>query len=59
MPKAQLVKITYAKDSIKVSPKGWIGKKIWREINDILSLSQFKWLYDEKDSCWLKLLYLE
>ena len=43
-------------DSIKVSPKGWIDKSIWREINDILRLHQFNWLSNDKDSCWLKLI---
>ena len=40
----------------KVIPKGWIDKKIWREINDILRLSEFSWLSNGKDSCWMKLL---
>ena len=43
-------------DSIKVTPKTWIDKKIWREINDILKLHQFSWLSNGKDSCWMKLL---
>ncbi len=43
-------------DSIKVSPRGWIGKHIWREINDILRLHQFSWLSNGKDICWLKLI---
>lgn len=55
----ELVKIAFAKDSIKVFPKGWIGKKTWREINDILSLSQFHWSYEGENSCWMKLLSLE
>ena len=43
-------------DSIKVTPKTWIDKKIWREINDILKLHEFGWLSNGKDSCWLKLI---
>ena len=43
-------------DSIKVTPKAWIDKAIWREINDILRLHQFRWLSNGKDSCWLKLI---
>ena len=23
-------------DSIEIRPKGWLGKKNWREINDVL-----------------------
>ena len=43
-------------DSMKVTPKGWIDKQIWREINDILRLHGFSWLSNGKDSCWLKLV---
>ena len=43
-------------DSIKITPKCWIDKHIWREINDILKLHQFAWLSNGKDSCWLKLV---
>ncbi len=43
-------------DSIKVTPKGWIDKAIWREINDILRLYEFSWLSSGIDSCWMKLL---
>ena len=43
-------------DSIKVTPTGWIDKKIWREINDILKLHEFGWLSNSTDSCWLKLI---
>ncbi len=45
-------------DSIKITPKCWIDKHIWREINDILKLHQFAWLSNGKDSCWLKLSFL-
>lgn len=45
------------KDSIKVSPIGWIEKQTWREINDILRLNGFSWLSKGRDSCWLKLLH--
>lgn len=43
-------------DCIKVTPKAWIDKSIWREINDILKLYQFSWLSNGRDSCWMKLL---
>ena len=43
-------------DCIKVTPKAWIDKSIWREINDILKLHEFGWLSNGKDSCWMKLL---
>ena len=41
-------------DSIKITPKAWIDKRIWREINDILKLHGFSWLSSGKDSCWMK-----
>ncbi len=43
-------------DCIKVTPMGWIDKKIWREINDILRLHQFSWLSNGKDICWLTMI---
>jgi len=43
-------------DSIKITPKTWIDKHIWREINDILRLHEFSWLSNGKDSCWLKMI---
>lgn len=48
------VNITNEKDSIKVSPKTWIEKQVWREINDILRINGFNWLSNGKDSCWFK-----
>ena len=50
-------KVTIANegDCIKVTPKGWIERQTWREINDILRLSEFSWLSNGKDSCWMKL----
>ncbi len=48
------VNILNEKDCIKISPKMWLDRQIWREINDILKLSDFNWLSNGKDSCWLK-----
>jgi len=50
------VHIVNEKDSIKVSPKGWIDRQVWREINDILRLNEFSWLSNGKDSCWIKMM---
>jgi hypothetical protein len=49
------VVITNEKDSVKVIPKGWLDKQVWKEINDILRLHQFAWLSNGKDSCWLRM----
>ena len=49
------VSIVNEGDSIKITPKDWIDKHIWREINDILKLYKFAWLSNGKDSCWLKM----
>ena len=54
--KIKKVTIINEGDSIKVTPKGWIDKQIWREINDILRLHKFSWLSNGKDSCWLKMI---
>lgn len=43
-------------DCVKVIPKGWIDKPIWREINDILRLNRFCWLNNSgKSGCWIRL----
>ncbi len=50
------VSIVNEKDSIKVTPKGWIDRQVWREVNDILRLNGFSWLSNGKDSCWIKMM---
>jgi len=32
-----------------VTPKDWIDKSVWREINDILKLHEFGWLSNGRD----------
>jgi transposase-like protein len=53
--RVQYVDILNEKDCIKVKPKGWMDKQVWREINDILRIHQFAWLSKGKDSCWIKM----
>ena len=48
------VSIINETDSIRVIPKDWIEKKTWIEINDILKLSEFSWLSNGKNGCWIK-----
>ncbi len=50
------VKVVNEGDCIRVIPKGWIDKKVWREINDILRLNRFCWLNNGKEKgCWIRL----
>jgi hypothetical protein len=42
--RVQYVDIENEKDCIKVKPKGWLDKQVWKEINDILRVHQFAWL---------------
>lgn len=35
--------------SVRVMPKTWVRKRIWREINDILRLHGFTWMSYEKN----------
>lgn len=51
----QYVEILNEKDCMKVKPKGWIDKQVWKEINDILRVHQFAWLSNGKDSCWIRM----
>lgn len=54
------VKILNEGDGLRITPKGWIDKKIWREINDILGLYKFGWLKNSKDGgCWIRLKQLK
>lgn len=48
------VLIVNESDCIKVKPKGWMEKKEWREIHDILRVQGFNWLANGRDSCWIK-----
>lgn len=52
----QKLLIINEKDCMKVKPKGWLDKKDWREIHDILRVQGFNWLANGKDSCWIKML---
>jgi hypothetical protein len=42
-------------DCISIRPKTWIGKAVWREINDILTVNGFAWLENGKESEWIKM----
>jgi putative transposase len=44
------------KDSITVKQKGWLDKKDWVEIHDILRVQGFAWLANGKESCWIKMM---
>jgi hypothetical protein len=43
------------KRKIKVKQKGWLDKKEWMEVHDILGVQDFAWLPNGKDSCWIKM----
>lgn len=45
------VTILNEKDCINVKQKGWMEKKEWVEIHDILRVQGFSWLSNGKDSC--------
>lgn len=53
--RVEKVNIVNEKDCMRVSPKMWIDKQVWREINDILRLNGFAWLSNGRESCWMKL----
>ena len=38
---------------VRVMQKGWLDKKIWREINDILSLYGFSWDTNDGRGFWI------
>jgi hypothetical protein len=54
--RANKVEILRKEDnSIEIKPKGCLGKKNWREINEILLRNGFEWLSSGRDSCWTKI----
>lgn len=53
--RVQYVDILNEKDCMKVKPKGWIDKQVWKEINDILRVHLFAWISNGRDSCWIKM----
>jgi hypothetical protein len=53
--RANKVEILCNDNSIEIKPKGWLDKKNWREINEVLLRNGFEWLSSGKDSCWIKM----
>lgn len=53
------VTILNERDCIKAKQKGWLDKKEWVEIHDILRVQGFAWLSNGKDSCWIKMLEIK
>jgi transposase-like protein len=53
--RANKVQILNESDCIKVQPLGWMEKKEWREIHDILRVQGFNWLANGKDSSWIRM----
>jgi len=39
---------------VEIKPNGWLDKREWREINEILVKNGFEWKSCSIDSCWLK-----
>jgi hypothetical protein len=39
---------------IEIKPSGWLDKREWREINEILAKAGFEWKSCSIDSCWIK-----
>ena len=45
-------------ESIEIKAKGWLNKKDWRDINEILTEHGFSWFSYGKESCWIKKQYV-
>jgi hypothetical protein len=50
--RANKVEILRKDDRIEIKAKGWLGKKNWREINEVLLRNGFEWL--SAAGCWIK-----
>jgi hypothetical protein len=53
--RANKVEILRKDNSVEIKPRGWLDKKNWREINEVLLRNGFEWLSSGKDSCWIKI----
>jgi hypothetical protein len=47
-------KIKVIDDNGSIKVEEWLDKKTWREIIDILSIQDFNWYGNGKESCWIK-----
>ena len=45
--RANKVEILRKDNSIEIKPKGWLNKKNWREINEVLLRNGFEWHWIE------------
>ena len=52
MKRIKYVNINNNGERIRVTQKGWLDKKVWREINDILSLYGFEWDSNDGRGFW-------
>jgi transposase-like protein len=48
------VKVTKHDDCTEIKPNGWLDRREWREINEILTKNEFEWKSCSIDSCWIK-----
>ena len=48
------VKVAKYDDCVEIKPSGWLDKREWREINEILTKDGFEWKSCNTDSCWIK-----
>jgi transposase-like protein len=49
------VKVTKYDDYVEIKPNGWLDKREWREINEVLVRNGFEWKSCSIDSCWIKI----
>ena len=50
----EYVNIDSSKERVHVAQKGWLDKKVWKEINDILSVYGFEWDVNDGRGFWIK-----
>jgi len=48
------VKVNKQDGYVEIKPNGWLDKREWREINEILTKDGFEWKSCSIDSCWIK-----
>jgi len=50
---ADCVDVVEHNDAILITPKGYLGKDIWQEINDALKPFNAEWISAKKESRWV------
>jgi len=52
----QHLSIIEEKNCLKIKPKTWLQRELWKEVTNILRVYGFVWVNDGRESLWLKMM---